>query len=170
MPDPSSGVVTLFSGSCLHTLSYSIGRFRHCFHFLQIGISLEAVVGNWVAIERKGTQLQELPQSARAENVAVGKSIYVDILADTIAQLSEVTTIINAIRDIEKKPVAMITISGIRTDYRPGDRFTLNRKDDLISIDLIVETSLGISGRKIQSSKVMPPYRSFSQNEDHPRR
>ena len=61
-----------------------------------------------------------------------------DILADTIAQLSEVTTIINAIRDIEKKPVAMITISGIRTDYRPGDRFTLNRKDDLISIDLIV--------------------------------
>ena len=96
------------------------------------------IVGNWVAIERKGTQLQELPQSARAENVAVGKSIYVDILADTIAQLSEVTTIINAIRDIEKKPVAMITISGIRTDYRPGDRFTLNRKDDLISIDLIV--------------------------------
>ena len=102
-----------------------------------MGFPLEAVAVT-AAIERKGTQLQELPQSARAENVAVGKSIYVDILADTIAQLSEVTTIINAIRDIEKKPFAMITISGIRTDYRPGDRFTLNRKDDLISIDLIV--------------------------------
>ena len=40
----------------------------------KLGFPLEAVVGNWVAIERKGTQLQELPQSARAENVAVGKA------------------------------------------------------------------------------------------------
>ena len=139
LPDPSSGVVTLFlvdrafkpTATALEDSDIVSTSFK-------LGFPLEAVVGNWVAIERKGTQLQELPQSARAENVAVGKSINVDILADTIAQLSEVITIINAIRDIEKKPVAMITVSGIKTDYRPGDRFTLNRKDDLISIDLIV--------------------------------
>jgi hypothetical protein len=63
-----------------------------------------------------------------------------NVYADTLAQVSEVSTIITAVKNIEIKPTASITVADIQTGWKPGDRFTLNREDDLITIDMIVRT------------------------------
>ena len=62
------------------------------------------------------------------------------MLADTVAQVSNMTTILNETRDVKKKPQASITVSEIKTDYYPGDRFKLDRSEDQITIDMIART------------------------------
>ena len=97
---------------------------------------IASVVGNFEVTERKGTQLFTQNVAVPALNVSVGQTINKTVFADTIAHVSEVSTIIN----IEIKPTASITVADIQTGWTLGDRFTLNRKLDLISIDMIVRS------------------------------
>tara|TARA_R110000823_G_scaffold273446_2_gene392495 strand:+ start:865 stop:2166 length:1302 start_codon:yes stop_codon:yes gene_type:complete len=101
---------------------------------------IASVVGNFAVTERKGTQLFTQNVAVPASNVPVGSTINKTVLADTNAHVSEVATIITAIKNIEIKPTASITVADIQTSWTPGDRFTLNRKLDLISIDMIVRS------------------------------
>ena len=105
-----------------------------------LGFPIQAVEGTWKATQRKGSQLQTLDITARSENVSVGQVLSIPMLADTVAQVSNMTTILNETRDVEKKPQASITVSEIKTDYYPGDRFKLDRSEDQITIDMIART------------------------------
>ena len=53
LPDPSTGCNFVPGGSCVFTYCNALDD-QTLFPLLQIGIPLEAVVGNWVAIEEKG--------------------------------------------------------------------------------------------------------------------
>ena len=99
-----------------------------------------SVVGNFSVTERKGTQLFTQNVAVKANNVSVGESIHFKVFADTNAHVAEIQTIITAIKNIEIKPTAFITVADIQTGWSAGDRFTLNRKLDLISIDIIVRS------------------------------
>ena len=101
---------------------------------------IASVVGNFSVTERKGTQLFTQNVAVKANNVSVGESINLQVFADTNAHVSEIQTIITAIKNIEIKPIAFITVADIQTGWSAGDRFTLNRKLDLISIDIIVRS------------------------------
>jgi len=54
--------------------------------------------------------------------------------------VSSVQTRMNAIRDIEKKPIASVTVDGIQDTYTPGDRFTFNREQDHIKVDMLARS------------------------------
>ncbi len=43
----------------------------------------------------------------------------------------------DAIKNIEKKPIASVTVDGIQGTYTPGDRFTFNREEDQIKVDML---------------------------------
>ena len=101
---------------------------------------IASVSGDYSVTERKGTQLFTQGVSVVASNVPIGSTIKKTMLADKISQVSEVSTIITAIKNIEIKPTASITVADIQTGWKPGDRFTLNRQSDLISIDMIVRS------------------------------
>ena len=101
---------------------------------------IASVSGDYQVTERKGTQLFTQGVSVVASNVPIGSTINKTMLADKISQVSEVSTIITAIKNIEIKPTASITVADIKTSWKPGDRFTLNRQSDLISIDMIVRS------------------------------
>ncbi len=101
---------------------------------------IASVSGDYVVTERKGTQLFTQGVSVVASNVPIGSTINKTMLADKISQVSEVSTIITAIKNIEIKPTASITVADIKTSWKPGDRFTLNRQSDLISIDMLVRS------------------------------
>jgi len=106
----------------------------------KLGFPVESVEGKYISIVKKGTQLENLDVSVTASNVAVGRVLEKYVYADTVAQVSEVSTIINAIKAVEINPVAAITVADIKTSWKPGDRFTLNREPDLITIDMIVRS------------------------------
>jgi len=101
---------------------------------------IASVEARYNVIERKETQLFLESVSVVATNVPVGRTMTKNVYADTLAQVSEVSTIITAVKNIEIKPIASITVADIQTGWKPGDRFTLNREDDLISIDMIVRS------------------------------
>ena len=101
---------------------------------------IESVVANFFVTERKGAQLFTRNVAVPALNVSFGSTINKTVFADANAHVSEVSTIVTAIKNIEIKPTASITVADIQTDWNPGDRFTLNRKLDLISIDMIVRS------------------------------
>tara|TARA_R110000824_G_scaffold298254_1_gene486486 strand:+ start:88 stop:1389 length:1302 start_codon:yes stop_codon:yes gene_type:complete len=101
---------------------------------------IASVSANFSVIERKGTQLFTQKVAVVSSNVAVGATLKRNVYADSNAHVSEVSTIITAIKNIEIKPTASITVADIQTSWTPGDRFTLNRKLDLISIDMLVRS------------------------------
>jgi hypothetical protein len=101
---------------------------------------IASVEARYNVTERKETQLFLESISVVATNVQVGRTLTKNVYADTLAQVSEVSTIITAVKNIEIKPTASITVADIQTDWKPGDRFTLNREADLITIDMIVRT------------------------------
>ena len=101
---------------------------------------IASVSGDYFVTERKATQLFTQGVSVVASNVPIGATIIKTMLADKISQVAEVSTIITAIKNIEIKPVVSITVADIQTGWAPGDRFTLNRQPDLISIDMLVRS------------------------------
>ena len=106
----------------------------------KLGFPIESVEGNYISIVKKGTQLENLNVSVTSSNVSVGRVLNKNVYADTVAQVSEVSTIVTAIKNIEIKPTATITVADIQTDWKAGDRFTLNREPDLITIDMLVRS------------------------------
>jgi hypothetical protein len=54
--------------------------------------------------------------------------------------LNNLQGVLDAIRDIEKKPIATVTLSGIQDTYTPGDRFTFNREQDQIKVDMLARS------------------------------
>jgi len=47
---------------------------------------------------------------------------------------------VDAIRDIEKKPIASVVVDGIRDTYYPGNRFTFSRQEDKVKVDMLVRS------------------------------
>jgi len=138
LPNPSTGSTTLYLIDRANSPTATILDDDEVVgSSYTLGFPIQAVAGNWRVTERKGTQLQTLDITARSENVSVGKVLNISMLADTVAQTTNMTTILNGIRDVEKKPQAVVTVAGIKTDYYPGDRFTLDRSEDQITIDMI---------------------------------
>ena len=43
-------------------------------------------------------------------------------------------------RDVYKKPIATVTVDGIQDTYTPGDRFTFNREQDQIKVDMLARS------------------------------
>jgi len=138
-PNPSDGNLTLYlidrANSPAATVIENIDVIASSY---KLGFPVESVIGNYEAITRKGEQLQNLDVAVTVTNIPIGRLIVREMYADTVSHVSEVNTILTAIKNIEIKPTASITVSDIQTGWKPGDRFTLNRNQDLISIDMIV--------------------------------
>jgi len=47
---------------------------------------------------------------------------------------------VDAIRDIEKKPIASVVVDGIMDTNLPGDRFTFSRQEDQVKVDLLTRS------------------------------
>ena len=138
MPNPTSGATTLYLIDRANSPTATVlDNEEVVSSSYTLGFPIQAVEGTWKATERKGSQLQTLDITARSENVSVGEVISFPMLADTVAQTGNMITILNEIRDVEKKPKAVITVADIQSDYRPGDRFKLDRPEDEISIDMM---------------------------------
>ena len=138
LPNPTTGLTTLYLIDRANSPTATILEDDEIVgSSYTLGFPIQAVSGTWAVTEKKGEQLQTLEIIARSENVSVGQVITIQMLADTVAQTSSVTTILNEIRDVEKKPKAVITIAGIQTGYHPGDRFILDRSEDQITIDML---------------------------------
>ena len=154
LPNPSTGATTLYLIDRANSPSATtLDDDEVVGSSYTLGFPIQAVEGTWKATERKGTQLQTLDITARSENVSVGKVLSIPMLADTVAQTSNMTTILNQIRDVEKKPKAVVTIAGIQTSYYPGDRFTLDRSEDQITIDMIARNITWDFNRKTTTIK-----------------
>ena len=88
----------------------------------------------------KGEILVEEPFDLVSNNLSFGRQLkYRNFFGVTKSSAGTVATA-DAIRDIEKKPLASCTVNGIQMTYAPGDRFTFNRGVDRVSVDLIVRS------------------------------
>ena len=106
----------------------------------QIPYPINSVNGTFDVTERKSDELYTREIAVVAGNVPVGSTMHIDVLADKISQVAEVQTIITAIKNIEIKPTATITVAEIQATWKAGDRFTLNSKTDLVTIDMLVRS------------------------------
>ena len=140
-PNPTSGDTTLYlidrANNPTATVIEDIDVISTSY---KLPFPIASVIGNYEVTERKGTQLFTQSVSVVSSNVPIGSTINKNMLADKISQVGEVSTIITAIKNIEIKATATITVADIQTDWKAGDRFTLNRQTDLISIDMIVRS------------------------------
>ena len=140
-PNPTSGDTTLYlidrannpSATVIEDIDVISTSYK-------LPFPIASVEGIYTVTERKGTQLFSHEISVPVQNVPIGSTVNKNIYADTIAQVGEITTIITAIKNIEIKPTATITVADIQTEWKAGDRFTLNRQTDLISMDMIVRS------------------------------
>jgi hypothetical protein len=89
-------------------------------------------------------EMETVPVECTSINLGFGKTKKVNIYADTFNQSdgasSEVQVLLDAIRDVEKKPRASITIDGVQSSYEIGDRFVYNSREDFIKYDLFTES------------------------------
>lgn len=93
----------------------------------------------------QGTQLETKTRTVTSENLSYGTiktfEFYWGTLpltfdaASTPIQTAQAR--MDAIKNIEKKPIASVTVDGIQGTYTPGDRFTFNRVEDQIKVDML---------------------------------
>ena len=76
-----------------------------------------------------------------SENLPTGRTINVhNYWRGTSKLFPPVQSDLDEFRDIEKKPIATVTLEGIKDTYTPGDRFTFNRKQDQVKVDLLTRS------------------------------
>ena len=90
----------------------------------------------WVNLTGPETQRLDMIST----NLSYGKQLvyknFYGTYKDTCGSQSDV----DAIRDIEKKPIASVTLDGIYDTYQPGDRFTFNREQDQVKVDMLARS------------------------------
>jgi len=76
-----------------------------------------------------------------SENLPTGRSISIyNYWRGTSKLYPPVQADLNEFRDIEKKPIASVTVDGIQDTYTPGDRFTFNREQDQVKVDMLARS------------------------------
>jgi len=85
-------------------------------------------------------EFEEIPVEVQSVNLTAGKTKTVKVYADRFDAVSAMETILDAIRDVEKKPRASITIDGVKSSYEIGDRFVYNSREDFVKYDLFTES------------------------------
>ena len=73
-------------------------------------------------------------------NLSYGKQIVYKNYYGTNKNTYGTQANVDAIRDIEKKPIASVTLDGIYDTYQPGDRFTFNREQDQVKVDMLARS------------------------------
>lgn len=112
---------------------------------LNLGAPLKAVVGN-VSLQEgpyaglRGIWQRDYKTTLRSENLDYGKTLKVNLPVQNWSEISDYQTVVDAIRDVEKKPTASIRVKGIQSSYMPGDRFTANREEDHVKVTLTVRS------------------------------
>lgn len=86
--------------------------------------------------------LQVITQSVESVNSSNGANKSVNIYADQFSQSagssSEVQIYLDAIRDIEKKPIVTIKVFGLKSDWKIGDRINYFHQEEMINSDMII--------------------------------
>ena len=91
---------------------------------------------NWVALSGPETNTLDMVSN----NLSYGKQIVYKNYYGTNKNSYGTQANVDAIRDIEKKPLASVTLDGIYDTYQPGDRFTFNREQDQIKVDMLARS------------------------------
>ena len=91
---------------------------------------------NWIDLSGPETKTLDLVSN----NLSYGKQIIYKNYYGTNKNSYGTQANVDAIRDIEKKPLASVTLDGIYDTYQPGDRFTFNREQDQIKVDMLARS------------------------------
>lgn len=102
-----------------------------------LGFPLGGVSGTFEVTGPEAGKLVSKDVQFRSEYTANGTEVEVPVFSDSYADASLVSGRLDAIRDIEKKPTASVTVPEIYPDWKPGDRFKFSREQDFLSADLI---------------------------------
>ena len=109
-----------------------------------LGYPIQAVIGTFTVNNgpwsTPGEWAREGKQAIRSDNLDQGKIVKIKLPALNFDQISGFQTVVDAIRDVEKKPTASILVKGIKSEYMPGDRFTANRSEDHVKVTLTVRS------------------------------
>lgn len=140
--EDSSGDTTLF----LIDRAYSSGTLNEYkdFQLLEssytLGFPLGGVSSSWTITTPEGGKLVRKPNSARSANKPKGRELSVSAYADRYDDIPRVTGRLDAVRDIEKKAAAKVTIPEIKTDIDVGDRVQFQRLQDFLQCSLVVRS------------------------------
>ena len=91
----------------------------------------------------RGSQLEKVSIEYASHNLHYGRILTLPCYTTTnqgVTYLNNLQGVLDAIRDIEKKPIASVVLSGIRDTYTPGDRFTFNREQDQVKVDMLARS------------------------------
>lgn len=102
-----------------------------------LGFPLGGVSGSFTVNTPEAGKLVAKEVQFRAENKPVGREENAPVFADSYGDAAQVVGRLEAIRDIDKKPVVSVTVPEIQVGYRPGDRFKFSREQDFLSADMI---------------------------------
>jgi len=93
----------------------------------------------------QGTQLETKTRTVTSDNLSYGKVKTYPFYWGTFPRTFDAASTpivtaqarMDAIKNIEKKPIASVTVDGIQGTYTPGDRFEFNREEDQIKVDML---------------------------------
>lgn len=91
---------------------------------------------NWVALSGPETNTLDMVSN----NLSYGKQIVYKNYYGTNKVAYGSQARVDAIRDIEKKPIASVVLDGIQDTTKPGDRFTFTREQDQITVDMLARS------------------------------
>ena len=91
---------------------------------------------NWIDLSGPETKTLDLVSN----NLSYGKQIVYKNYYGTNKNTYGTQANVDAIRDIEKKPIASVTLDGIYDTYQPGNRFTFNREQDQVKVDMLARS------------------------------
>jgi hypothetical protein len=91
---------------------------------------------NWVSLAGPETNTLDMVST----NLSYGKQIVYKNYYGTNKVAYGSQARVDAIRDIEKKPIATVVLDGIKDTTKPGDRFTFTRKQDQITVDMLARS------------------------------
>ncbi len=87
------------------------------------------------------TYITQSTFSNTSENLPTGRTLDIyNYWRGTSKLFPPVQSDLDEFRDIEKKPIATVIIDGIEDTYTPGDRFTFNREEDQIKVDMLARS------------------------------
>lgn len=105
-----------------------------------LGFPLGGVSGTFTVTTPEAGKLVQKQVEFRAENQANGRELTAPVYADSYGDSALVLGRLQAIRDIEKKPLVSVTVPDIQVDYKPGDRFKFSREQDFLTADMIARS------------------------------
>ena len=91
---------------------------------------------NWIDLSGPETNTLDMVSA----NLSYGKQIVYKNYYGTNKVAYGSQAKVNAIRDIEKKPIATVVLDGIQDTTKPGDRFAFTREQDQIKVDMLARS------------------------------